>query len=122
ITFKEGRAGSVAVHADVSFVYAVTAADGRSTAVSRAIVRRVLDFDVADPQIVRVTRGKLWVSEYRYDLGNSACGVYDGFMHPSIGPDDTASGTADPSGPAVDPYDRSKPLDGRQECAQSTRV
>lgn len=122
VTFKEGRSGSVAVHADITFVYPVTAADGGSTAVSRTIVRRVLDFDVADPRVERVTGGKLWVSGYRDDIGNSACDIYDGFLHPSIGPDPDTTSTPNPSRSAVDPYDRSKPLDTRTDCARSTRI
>ncbi|MCM2418681.1 hypothetical protein [Streptomyces sp. RKAG293] len=122
ITFKEGSNGSVTVHADVTFVYPVTAAGG-STAVSRTIVRRVLDFDVADPRIEQVTGGKLWVSGYRQDIGNTACDIYDGFLHPSIGPDSNASGTPGPSASQVDPYDRSKPLDdAKKDCGQVTRV
>ncbi|MCM2429129.1 hypothetical protein [Streptomyces sp. RKAG337] len=121
ITFKEGKGGSVAVHADVTFVYGVTAADGHSTAVSRTIVRRVLDFGVADPSTAQVTEGKLWVTDYRQDLGNSACDITDGFLHPNIDPTDGAT-TPDPSASAVDPYDRSKPLDARKGCGQVTRV
>ncbi|MCZ4096210.1 MULTISPECIES: hypothetical protein [Streptomyces] len=122
ITFKEGSSGSVTVHADVTFVYPVTAAGG-STAVSRTIVRRVLDFDVADPRIEQVTAGRLWVSGYRQDIGNTACDIYDGFLHPSIGPDKNASATPGPSASQIDPYDRSRPLDdAKKDCGEVTRV
>ncbi|MFI9105063.1 hypothetical protein ACIGXA_31605 [Streptomyces fildesensis] len=122
ITFKEGKGGSVSVHADVTFVYGVTAADGHSTAVSRTIVRRVLEFSVADPRTTQVTEGKLWLTDYRQDLGNSACDITDGFLHPSIDPADGPTTTPGPSATAVDPYDRSQPLDARKDCGQVTRV
>ncbi|MCZ4121140.1 hypothetical protein [Streptomyces sp. H39-S7] len=122
LTFKEGKSGSVTVHADVTFVYGVTAADGHSSAVSRTIVRRVLDFDVADPRVKQVTRGKLWITDYRQDLGNSACDITDGFLHPSIGPTGGPSTTPAPSASAVDPYDRSKPVGPGEGCGQVTRV
>ncbi|MEU3462437.1 hypothetical protein ABZ721_21185 [Streptomyces sp. NPDC006733] len=122
VTFAEGKGGSVAVHADVTFVYGVTAADGRSTAVSRTIVRRVLDFEVADPRVKNVTAGKLWITDYRQDLGNSACDITDGFLHPEIDPADGPGTTPGPSASAVDPYDRSKPVAPAEGCGQVTRV
>ncbi|MDF9812501.1 hypothetical protein [Streptomyces sp. SPB162] len=121
VTFKEGRFGSVAVHADFSFVYPVTAADGHSSVVTRTIVRRVLDFDVADPQARRATAGKLWLIQNQLDISNTACDTDDGFLHPNLAA--TGDGTPDPSGPAVDPYDRSKSLDAEpKDCGRTLRV
>lgn len=124
VTFKEGEFRSVAVHADFTFVYAVTAADGRSSTVTRTIVRRVLDFDVADPRSRQATRGKLWLTGNRQDIGNTDCAIDDGFLHPNLGPAGDATGTPGPAAPTVDPYDRSKPLGARQrqDCGRTVRV
>ncbi|MFF7725187.1 hypothetical protein [Streptomyces sp. NPDC008001] len=109
MTFAEHKDGSVAVHADYTFVYPLMKKERGSREVVRTVVRRVLDTELLDPERFRVTPGKLTFSSYNVDIGNSACGVYDGFMHPGFH-EGVPSGPA-PSGPAVDPYDRSRDLD-----------
>ncbi|MFI9235306.1 hypothetical protein [Streptomyces sp. NPDC053079] len=108
MTFKEGEKGSVVVHADYTFVYPlVKKADG-SREVARTIVRRVIDTELHDPALFQVTEGKVAVRSYAVDIGNTACGVRDGFLHPAFPSHRT--GGSEQSGPAVDPYDRSKDL------------
>ena len=48
-TFKAGKDGAVAIHADYTFVYPLALADPDSTEVSRTIVRRVLDLELLNP-------------------------------------------------------------------------
>ncbi|TXS73747.1 MULTISPECIES: hypothetical protein [unclassified Streptomyces] len=111
MTFKAGTRASVVIHADYTFVYPLAQADPESTEVARTIVRRVLDIEVSDPAKYRVTPGRLAILSFDENLSNSACFVHDGFLHPrfdSAGP--AASDEATPSGPAVDPYDRSREL------------
>ncbi|MEU1476783.1 hypothetical protein ACFYZ8_42790 [Streptomyces sp. NPDC001668] len=121
MTFKAGDHASVAVHADYTFVYPVVQTNG-STEVTRTIIRRVLDVELSDPAKYQVTPGKLSVVKWDQDINNSACDVYDGYLHPSFS---SAESTGpDPTGPTTDPYDRSKPLDaGRAEgCGTVSRV
>lgn len=122
ITFAEHKDGSVGIHADVTFVYPLAKKEQGSRAVERTIVRRVLDTDLLDPERFRVTPGRLTVRSYDVDIANSACGVHDGFLHP-VFDEGRPSGQA-PSGPAVDPYDRSRDLDtARGEgCGTVTRT
>ncbi|MGK5732148.1 hypothetical protein, partial [Streptomyces sp. URMC 124] len=84
MTFAEHQDGSVAVHADYTFVYPLVKAEKGSREVVRTVVRRVLDTELLDPERFRVTPGKLTFRGYNVDIGNSACGVYDGFMHPAF--------------------------------------
>ncbi|MFE1292589.1 hypothetical protein [Streptomyces sp. NPDC058751] len=107
-TFEEGKDGSVAIHADYTFVYPVSPADGNADDVTRTVVRRVLDLAFLDPEKYRVTPGRLTVDRHEVSIGNSACDVYDGFLHPRF--DSVASAGATPTGPTVDPYDRSRDL------------
>lgn len=123
MTFKAGkRAASVAIHADYTFVYPVMQADDDSTEVTRTVVRRVLDIELADPARYMVTPGKISVVRYDQEIGNSACDVYDGYLHPQFST--AAPQGPDPTGPTSDPYDRSKGLDqNRQEgCGTVSRV
>ncbi|MFD6550167.1 hypothetical protein [Streptomyces sp. NPDC058398] len=108
ITFKAGKDGSVAIHADYTFVYPLSPAEGDTDEVARTIVRRVLDVAFLDPRKFRVTPGKVTIRQYDQDIGNSACEVYDGFLHPQFG--STAPTGAPPTGPTTDPYDRSRDL------------
>ncbi|MER5470544.1 hypothetical protein ABZX90_23980 [Streptomyces sp. NPDC002935] len=108
ITFKAGEDASVAIHADYTFVYPVSPAGSESTEVTRTIVRRVLDVSFSDPRKFRVTPGKLTVRQYTENIGNSACDVYDGFLHPQFV--STTPTGAPPTGPTTDPYDRSRDL------------
>ncbi|MDX2679212.1 hypothetical protein [Streptomyces soliscabiei] len=118
MTFTAGEQASVVVHADYTFVYPVVRVDKDvPTEVSRTIVRRVLDLELSDPTKYLVTPGKIAVRKYDRDIGNSACDVYDGFLHPHFS---TAGASADPTGapptgPTTDPYDRSKDLDENRD-------
>jgi len=107
-TFEAGRDGAVDIHTDYTFVYALAPADPDSTEVVRTIVRRVIDLRIADPAKYRVTPGRLAVVRYDNDISNSACSVYDGFLHPRLASADPTG--APPSGPATDPYDRSRDI------------
>ncbi|MET7690069.1 hypothetical protein ABZT06_19145 [Streptomyces sp. NPDC005483] len=121
MTFKAGDHASVLVHADYTFVYPVVQTNG-SPEVTRTIVRRILDVEISDPAKYQVTPGKLSVVKWDQDINNSACEVYDGYLHPSFR---SAEPTGpDPTGPTKDPYDRSKPLDpGRDKaCGTVSRV
>ncbi|MFJ4783112.1 hypothetical protein [Streptomyces sp. NPDC088794] len=121
ITFKKGKFDAVAVHADYTFVYPVVRTDG-STEVTRTIVRRVIDTELPDPVHYNVTSGRLMVVKYDEDAGNSACDVNDGYLHPQF-PSQAPSASATPSGPAVDPYDRSRDI-GKEsgDCGTVSRT
>ncbi|MFI7012782.1 hypothetical protein [Streptomyces sp. NPDC050164] len=108
MTFKKGSHGGVAVRADYTFVYPVVRADG-PTEVTRTIVRRVLDVELADPARYEVTQGRLLLMEYDQEIGNSSCDVHDGYLHPEFSSSEPTG--AAPSGPTTDPYDRSKDID-----------
>ncbi|MFF0126195.1 hypothetical protein ACFYTG_10785 [Streptomyces mirabilis] len=122
MTFKRGERDSVVVHADYTFVYPVTHAGGGSTEVQRTIVRRVLDTQLLDPTKYQVERAKLGVISYDEDIANTACESDDGFLHPQFTTD--APNGHPPTGPATDPYDRSKPLDPNRPdvCGTVTRT
>ncbi|CAM5498944.1 hypothetical protein SPURM210S_06330 [Streptomyces purpurascens] len=119
MTFEKGSHAGVAVRADYTFVYPVTRADG-STEVTRTIVRRVLDVELADPAHYRVTPGRLTVRKYDEEIGNSTCDVNDGYLHPEF-PSRKEKGP-DPTGPTTDPYDRSRSLDDGHACGTVTRT
>ncbi|MGW2375057.1 hypothetical protein [Kitasatospora sp. NPDC001683] len=55
------------------------------------------------------------------DLGNSACGVYDGLLHPEF--EQFASPDPGQTGPKSDPYDRSNdlPTTGGGDCGRVSR-
>ncbi|MFB7786124.1 hypothetical protein ACFC1D_25850 [Streptomyces vinaceus] len=116
---KEG--GQANVLADYTFVYPFVKAKPGAEEVERSIVRREITFSIADPSKWQATAGKLWLEKYNVDLANSACDVYDGFLHPTFS-DDARSGPA-PSGTPVDPYDRSRTLDsgGPEGCGSLSR-
>ncbi|MFI6371836.1 hypothetical protein [Streptomyces sp. NPDC050546] len=119
MTFAKGSHAGVAVRADYTFVYPVMRADG-STEVTRTIVRRVLDVELADPARYRATEGRLIVREYDEEVGNTACDVNDGYLHPEF-PSSEDKGP-DPTGPTTDPYDRSRSLDDGHDCGTVTRT
>ncbi|MET8075037.1 hypothetical protein [Streptomyces sp. NPDC005303] len=121
MTFKAGEHSSVAVHADYTFVYPVVQTNG-SPEVTRAIIRRVLDVELPDPAKYQVTPGKLSVVHWDQDINNSACEVYDGYLHPSFSSAEPSG--PDPTGPTSDPYDRSKPLDATRDksCGTVSRL
>ncbi|MFC8140461.1 hypothetical protein ACFUKV_01620 [Streptomyces paradoxus] len=121
MTVKKGTHGGVAVRADYTFVYPVVRADG-PTEVTRTIVRRVLDVELADPARYEVTPGRLLLLNYDQEIGNSSCFVYDGYLHPEFS-SNTSAGPS-PSGPATDPYDRSKDIEHGDggDCGTVTRT
>ncbi|MEU6356169.1 hypothetical protein ABZ896_43830 [Streptomyces sp. NPDC047072] len=121
MTFKAGDHASVEVHADYTFVYPVVQTNG-STEVTRTIIRRVLDVEISDPAKYQVTPGKLTVVKWDQDINNSACDVYDGYLHPSFA--SAESEGPDPTGPTTDPYDRSETLDPNRDeaCGTVSRV
>ena len=119
MTFEKGTQAGVAVHADYTFVYPVMRADG-STEVTRTIVRRVVDVELADPARYEVTPGRLTVQKYDEEIGNSSCDVHDGYLHPEF-PSSGGEG-ADPAGPTTDPYDRSRSIDDGHDCGTVSRT
>ncbi|WP_416985750.1 hypothetical protein [Streptomyces sp. T028] len=122
MTFKAGENASVVVHADYTFVYPLVQTGEGATEVSRTIVRRVLDVELSDPAKYVVTPGKITVLKYDQNIGNSACDVYDGFLHPQFSTGETEGAT--PTGPTTDPYDRSQDLaeDSEESCGVVSRT
>ncbi|MFK0043445.1 hypothetical protein ACIQU4_04920 [Streptomyces sp. NPDC090741] len=117
---KEG--GQANVLADYTFVYPLVKAKPGAEQVERSIVRREITFSIADPRKWQATAGKIWLEKMNVDLSNSACDVYDGFLHP-VFDEDRQAGPA-PSGTPVDPYDRSRTIDSgdRQGCGSLSRT
>ena len=142
MTFKAGAHASVAIHMDYTFVYPLIQADqaskasgatetpgasnegsgGGPTEVARTIVRRVLDLELLDPRKYQATPGKLSILQYEQDFGNTACDVYDGFLHPHF--DSSTPTGAPPTGPTTDPYDRSRDIQdsGTEACGTVSRT
>ncbi|MER0447771.1 hypothetical protein ABR738_25015 [Streptomyces sp. Edi4] len=121
MTLDARPGGGAVVHADYTFVYPLVKAAPGSTDVARTIVRRTLDVKVLDPTVTKSTKGKLWIGEHQVDIANTACGVSDGYAHPQF--EGTPRTGAEPSGPAVDPYNRSGPLSrGADECGVLSRT
>ncbi|MEV0011350.1 hypothetical protein [Streptomyces sp. NPDC047973] len=115
-TFKAGEPGSVEVDADYSFVYALRKAGGDD--VARTIVRRRLAAVLYDPERWDATRGKLALTSYESNVGNTECDTHDGFLHPWFDSDDHAAARGDE---LIDPYDRSEWPD-QKECGTVTRT
>ncbi|MET9831271.1 hypothetical protein ABZ078_18660 [Streptomyces sp. NPDC006385] len=114
---QEGR---VLVRADYTFVYPVAKAGGGNE-VTRTIVRRAVEVDVVDPAEYRATEGRVWLLDLSSEIGNDLCRKGDGFIHPRFQADLRAD--PGPSGDAVDPYDRSRRLDGAgTECGTVSRT
>ena len=147
MTYKSDGEGGLAIHADYTFVYALrpgphpdvavpdsgpTSAapaawevSGNSTDLARSIIRRILDIDIPNPTHFVHTRGTLWVQKYDENIGNSACGVYNGYVNPQFpeAADQGNGGLPSATGPAVDPYDRSKLPDQKPgTCSQLSRT
>lgn len=120
MTVSRGDHGGVRIVADYTFVYPLTRVrqhEDASAEVVRTIIRRTVTFELLDPRHYRVTPGTLPLITWASDLANTACGVHDGFLHPQFRADpeprpsgSSATPTVRPSGPAIDPYDRSKPV------------
>ncbi|MFE0578854.1 hypothetical protein [Streptomyces sp. NPDC058874] len=116
------EAGQADVRLDYSFAYPLVEAAAGADRVERTIVRREITFTVADPRRWRTTPGRLTLADSRVDLANSACEVYDGYLHPAF--DATPETGATPSGPPQDPYDRSKGIDAGRPggCGTASRT
>ncbi|MFI0723577.1 hypothetical protein [Streptomyces sp. NPDC021224] len=114
MTFGSAGHGGVRVHSDYTFVYAFTKAGDAHGQVSRLVVRREVDTD----WFPRAPRGKVQIVSGNASFGGSACDIEDGYLHPlpEVAPKVT------PSGPATDPYDRSKPLGTERDCGVVSRV
>ncbi|MEU3980221.1 hypothetical protein AB0F77_08940 [Streptomyces sp. NPDC026672] len=108
MTFAAGKPGQVEVHADYTFVYPLVRAHGDGDVVARTIVRRDVKMIASDPNRWIVTRGRLLLGSWDAEYYNDACDVYDGYLHPMF-PDDGPTSSPG-TGPAEDPYDRSRPL------------
>ncbi|MFD8817176.1 hypothetical protein ACFV23_38225 [Streptomyces sp. NPDC059627] len=119
ITFAKGKYEGVAVHADYTFVYPVVRVG--STEVTRTIVRRVIDAELPDPTRYQVTPGRLTLLRFDEDAGNSSCDINDGYLHPQF-PSQAPTGSAAPSGPSVDPYDRSRDISKQEACGTVSRT
>ncbi|MFF7182139.1 hypothetical protein [Streptomyces sp. NPDC008121] len=127
MTVEEGKgkdAGTVLVRTDYTFVYPLVKTRPGADEVARTIVRREITFSFAEPGRFRVTPGKLGISYWHSSIGNSTCDhAPDGFLHPTFPEDLRAQPAPAPSGPATDPYDRSKSLDDLPgECGTTTRT
>ncbi|MER5197227.1 hypothetical protein ACWD3J_27025 [Streptomyces sp. NPDC002755] len=115
MTFKASKRSSVVVHADYTFVYPVMRiGKDATTEVERTIIRRVLDVELYDAAEYIVTPGKISVTKYDEEIGNSACDVYDGYLHPEFSTTEPTGAPA--TGPTSDPYDRSQSLDEKREA------
>jgi hypothetical protein len=116
MTFRTANRGSLVVHADYTFVYPLVRPG--TSEVTRTIVRRVVDLELPNPAHFQITPGKLSLLRYDEDASNSACQIYDGYLHPQF--DSQQPTGAPPTGPTTDPYDRSKDLDQDRSKACGT--
>jgi hypothetical protein len=140
LAFKGDGDGGLDITADVTFVYPLrpgphpvpSAAPSTpvrqasdSTDVTRSIVRRIYTLNVPNPHKWQHTPGTFFIQAWNPDIGNTACGVDNGFVNPEFpeeAPLDPRTGES-PTGPAVDPYDRSKvPDPKRAGCGTLSRT
>ncbi|WP_327415806.1 hypothetical protein [Streptomyces sp. NBC_01233] len=112
---EQGEPGELLVVTDYTFVHPMT--DG-GTSVQRTIVRRQVTLSLLDPARWEATRGRLQLRKYVSEWSNVECDSADGFLHPDF-PREAPAGPA-PTGPAVDPYDRSRDIKG-EGCGTVTR-
>ncbi|MFI6011530.1 hypothetical protein ACIBAG_22405 [Streptomyces sp. NPDC051243] len=125
MTVEPGEgSGKALIRADYTFVYPVARAGGGQE-VTRTIVRRAIEVEVVDPARYQATEGRIWLLDHSSQIGNDACRQGDGFIHPRFRADLDAS--PEPSGEVVDPYDRSRELDGAKagagaECGTLSRT
>ncbi|MEV7857537.1 hypothetical protein AB0O86_01440 [Streptomyces hirsutus] len=114
LTFEplRGTAGKIVVKADYTFVYAVAPADGDDE-VTRSIVRRMLEADVADPAGFQVTDGRIRPLAVESEIFNDDCRNGDGVIRPQFFTDRPDGPT--PTGEARDPYDRSQGVRGADQ-------
>ncbi|WP_030959023.1 hypothetical protein [Streptomyces sp. NRRL S-378] len=115
---EQGQPGELLVVADYTFVHPVTPAQGGSE-VQRTIVRRQTTFALLDPARWETTRGRLQLRAYHSEWSNVECEAADGFLHPQFTADLPAG--PQPTGPAVDPYDRSREINDEKGCGTVTR-
>ena len=113
-------AGKVLIRADYTFVYPLAKAGGGNE-VARAVVRRIVEVEALDPAKYQATEGRIWVSDVDGEISNDDCRRGDGAIRPQFqgelmpGPES--------SGKEVDPYDRSRGLNGTQEdCGTVSRT
>ncbi|MET9297105.1 hypothetical protein [Streptomyces sp. NPDC003077] len=118
----DDKDGTLVIHADYTFVYPVVKARVGAHEVTRTIVRRQLDLEFTDPARYQNTPGKLGLGQYQHEASNSSCARDDGFLHPMFATD--APDGPEPSGEAVDPYDRSRDLskEPADSCGTVSRV
>ncbi|MEV6208552.1 hypothetical protein [Kitasatospora sp. NPDC051914] len=146
-TFESDGDRGLLVHTDYTFVYALRpgpdagaprpgASSGGAAKpvawkagddgvhVEREIVRREQDFRFYDPARYQVQRGKLVITRSAGAFGNNVCTMGSGFLETDF--DRTRQGTDPSTGPSggatVDPYDRSRPLDGEPGCDSLSRI
>ncbi|MGZ9932758.1 hypothetical protein ACXNSR_23150 [Streptomyces sp. NC-S4] len=112
---EEGEPGELLVVTDYTFVHPMT---NGGTEVQRTIVRRQITLSLLDPARWETTRGRFQLRQYVSEWSNVGCEAADGFLHPDF-PREAAQGPA-PTGPAVDPYDRSRDIKG-EGCGTVTR-
>ncbi|MEU8758117.1 hypothetical protein [Streptomyces sp. NPDC048659] len=112
----------VLVHADYTFVYPVLKTRPGFDEVARTVVRRQMTFALYDPARIRATPERLYVLRWDESAANDDCTRRaTGFLRPKF-TEDYAAGGARPTGPALDPYDRTKDLDEQPDtCHQATR-
>ncbi|MCX2181125.1 hypothetical protein KV205_11360 [Streptomyces sp. SKN60] len=121
---KGKKAGTVEVSADYTFVYPLLKAGPGADEVARTIVRREMTFVFYDPARYQVSSGKVVIGDWMSDYGNSSCERDgDGFLHPEFESDLRTGPVPGTTGPATDPYDRSKPIDRHRTagCGTVTR-
>ncbi|MFJ6609709.1 hypothetical protein ACIQPT_05460 [Streptomyces sp. NPDC091289] len=125
VAFREGAKGAVEISTDVTYVYPVVRAAGGSDEVARTIVRREVVMSWDDPAKIVIEPGTFSLVSYKVDTTNGGCGTYTGYLTPKFLADRAASDGGD--GPAVDPYDRSAPMEkqmgeaGDGTCGTATR-
>jgi hypothetical protein len=118
----KGTAGRAVIKADYTFVYPMARVGGGDE-VSRSIVRRTVEVDAVDPARFQADEGHIWITDVNGEISNDDCREGDGFIRPQFFAD--RQGRPEPSGPARDPYDRSKdlkPADGDAGCGVVTRT
>ncbi|MEU2927619.1 hypothetical protein ABZ636_21610 [Streptomyces sp. NPDC007251] len=124
LTYREGKRGAVEVTADITFVYPVTPAGdrGRDAEVVRTIVRRKVVMSWDDPAKVITEPDTMSLVSYALDMTNGGCSGPTGYFVPPFG---TADEQPTDAAHRVDPYDRSKPVNGTRPtgngCATATR-
>ncbi|MFJ6513983.1 hypothetical protein ACIQMO_19710 [Streptomyces sp. NPDC091406] len=110
VAFREGEKGAVEVSTDVTYVYPVMRASGDDE-VTRTIVRREVVMSWDDPAKIVIEPGTFSLVSYKVDTTNGGCGTSTGYLVPAFLADRTTAEGGD--GPAVDPYDRSTPIEER---------